>query len=42
MVALIHPKFNMSLILYDRVIKMYVLKEENGLKKMEQHKENSQ
>lgn len=27
-VALLHPKFNMSLILYDRVIRTYILKEE--------------
>jgi len=28
-VALLHPKFNLSLILYDRLIRIYILKEEN-------------
>lgn len=27
-VALLHPKFNMALILYDRIIRTYILKEE--------------
>ena len=27
-VTLLHPKFNFALILYDRVVRVYVLKEE--------------
>ena len=40
--ALLHPKFNLALILYDRFIRVYVMKEEAKRDSMNSYQSSSQ